>query len=168
MALIEMNELIATKNSIVKSASIQSPATIVKRARGPSADCYWSFSGAVRVFERIRLDHIVSSIRANFRNLFDQTAYQHFTLSREITLVFASQAPCSIAALADYERTIYVNPHYARAYNGRGTIKQTQNNLGRALADYKQAIRFDPTLAGAIRNWDVIMQFLRQSRETTQ
>jgi hypothetical protein len=93
MALIVNERAQATKNSIVKSASIQSPATIAKRARGPSADHYWSFSGAVRVFERIRLDHIVSSIRANLRNLFDQTAYQHFTLSREIALVFTSQGP---------------------------------------------------------------------------
>jgi Tfp pilus assembly protein PilF len=66
------------------------------------------------------------------------------------------RAPCSIAALADCERAIYVNPQYGRAYNGCGTIKQTQNNLGGALADYQQAIRFDPTLAGVIRNWDVM------------
>jgi hypothetical protein len=32
-------------------------------------------------------------------------------------------------------------PHYALAYYGRGTVKRAQNNLGGALADYKQAIR---------------------------
>jgi hypothetical protein len=98
VALIEMKELIAAKNSIVKPASIQSAATTVKSAPGPSATrcCSFSGAGAVGLFERIRLDHccgIVSSIRANLRDLFDQSAYQHLTLSREISVIFTSQGP---------------------------------------------------------------------------
>jgi hypothetical protein len=39
-----MNELIATKNSIVKTAPIQSPATIGKRSRAPRATRSFSFA----------------------------------------------------------------------------------------------------------------------------
>jgi hypothetical protein len=80
-----------------RSAAIEiSRAFLVKRARGPSATRYCSFSGEVRLFARIRLDHcwyIVSSIRAHLRDLLDKTSYQHFTLSREISVVFTSQGP---------------------------------------------------------------------------
>jgi hypothetical protein len=65
--------------------------------------------------------------------------------------------------MSDYEQALAVNGHYALAYYGRGTVKQAQKNLGGALADYKQAIRFDPSFAAAIRARDVIVQFLRQT-----
>jgi hypothetical protein len=95
--IFEMNELLATENPFMKSAFIQVPATILEPARGPSATRYCSFSGMGRLFERIRVDHcwhsLVRSIRAILRGSLDSSAYQQFSLSREISIVFTSQGP---------------------------------------------------------------------------
>ena len=58
----------------------------------------------------------------------------------------------SLAALADYDRAIELNPNYATAYNNRGNAKERLGQHDAAFADYDRAIELDPTFAIAYSN----------------
>jgi hypothetical protein len=79
----------------MKTISIQLPATILKRVRGPSPiDC-----GPISTLlvKGIRLYHNLSSvvqrIRVVLSGLTDKSAYQQVSLGREIFAVFTAQGP---------------------------------------------------------------------------
>jgi tetratricopeptide (TPR) repeat protein len=48
------------------------------------------------------------------------------------------------AAIADYSKTIALDPRFAPAYNNRGNLYQLQGNLDKALEDYQQALTLQP------------------------
>ena len=45
-----------------------------------------------------------------------------------------------------------INPKYAKAYNNRGLAYYYKGDYKRAIADYDQALRFNPALDVARRN----------------
>src|SRR5215510_2910059 len=55
-------------------------------------------------------------------------------------------------AIEDYDRSIKVNPRYAKAINNRGLAFQKNGDLTRALADFDQSIKLDPKSAPAFAN----------------
>ncbi len=55
-------------------------------------------------------------------------------------------------AMADYDRSIQLNPNFAQAYNNRGAIFNDRGSFDRAIQDYDQAIRLNPNYALAIYN----------------
>ena len=52
-------------------------------------------------------------------------------------------------ALADYNKTIEINPYFANAYNNRGLLYHAKNEPDRAIADYSKAIEINPKYANA-------------------
>ena len=51
-------------------------------------------------------------------------------------------------ALADFDRSISINPNFAQGYAGRGNVKHTQlQDYRGALADYNQSIQLKPDIA---------------------
>jgi tetratricopeptide (TPR) repeat protein len=53
-------------------------------------------------------------------------------------------------ALADFDRSISIDPNFAQGYAGRGNVKHTQlQDYRGALADYSQAIQLEPGYAVA-------------------
>jgi tetratricopeptide (TPR) repeat protein len=56
------------------------------------------------------------------------------------------------AAIADYDRTLELDPGFARAYNNRGAARFILGDSGGAMNDYNQAIALDPRGADAYRN----------------
>lgn len=55
-------------------------------------------------------------------------------------------------ALADYDKSIGVDPTYARAFDSRGNAYYSKRDYDRAIADYGQAIKLDPNSAIPLRN----------------
>ena len=55
-------------------------------------------------------------------------------------------------ALADYTKSIEINPNDAFAYVRRGEIYQTLENYQSAIAEYDKALDIDPQIAGAYIN----------------
>jgi len=55
-------------------------------------------------------------------------------------------------AIADYDRSIGVDPTNAKSFDLRGNAYAGQRNYERAIADYDQAIKLDPKLAAAFRD----------------
>lgn len=47
-------------------------------------------------------------------------------------------------ALADFNRSISINPKYAPPYGGRANILSAKGDLDKALADYDKAVELDP------------------------
>jgi hypothetical protein len=91
---------------IMKAISIQLPATIFKRARGPSP----IHCGPIPTLlvKGIRLYHNLSSsfqrIRVVLSGLTDNSAYQHVSLGREISTVFTAQGPLIYRCQSDHAR----------------------------------------------------------------
>ena len=52
-------------------------------------------------------------------------------------------------ALADYDRAIELDPHYAEAYYARGNLHASRGDNGQAIADYGHAINYNARLAAA-------------------
>ena len=55
-------------------------------------------------------------------------------------------------ALADYNKTIAINPDFAQAYVNRGVLYNDQKKWELALADYNKAIAINPDFAQAYNN----------------
>ena len=55
-------------------------------------------------------------------------------------------------AMADFNKSIRVDPTYPSAYNNRGIAWYRRGDLNRAIADYDQAIRLDPKYEYAYAN----------------
>ncbi len=51
------------------------------------------------------------------------------------------------SAIADFTKSIKLNPNLAEAYYHRGLVYAEQNNYQQAIADYDRAIKLDPKLA---------------------
>jgi tetratricopeptide (TPR) repeat protein len=49
-------------------------------------------------------------------------------------------------AIADYDKTIALDPKYAIAYDNRGIAYKAKGDNDRAIADHNEAIRLDPKL----------------------
>lgn len=49
-------------------------------------------------------------------------------------------------ALADFEKSISINPNYAEPYHGRANIFSEEGKNEKALADYSKALQLKPTL----------------------
>ena len=57
-----------------------------------------------------------------------------------------------VAAKADYQKAIWVNPEYANAYNNRGNMRFWDEDVEGAIADYTEAIRLNPCFCEAYCN----------------
>jgi tetratricopeptide (TPR) repeat protein len=55
-------------------------------------------------------------------------------------------------AIADFDKSIGVDPTDARAFNGRGNAYYGKHDYDRAIADYDQALKLDPKNAISFRN----------------
>jgi lipoprotein NlpI len=53
------------------------------------------------------------------------------------------------AAVADFNRTLQLNPKLAKAYDNRGLAKFSRGDLDGAMADFNSALQLDPKLAPA-------------------
>jgi tetratricopeptide (TPR) repeat protein len=68
-------------------------------------------------------------------------------------------------AFDDFNRTIELNPEFAKAYSNRGALYVVANDLPAALADYGRAIELDPNLAIAHRGRGRVCHLLGQLDE---
>lgn len=59
-------------------------------------------------------------------------------------------------ALADYNKSIELNPSNSVVYNDRGNVWVDKGQYNQAMADYDQSIRLDPTYAKAFTNRGVL------------
>ena len=57
-----------------------------------------------------------------------------------------------VAAIADYDRTLEIDPQDAAAYNSRGNTKASMGEYEAAIADFDQALKIDPQYAVAYNN----------------
>jgi tetratricopeptide (TPR) repeat protein len=57
-----------------------------------------------------------------------------------------------VAAKADYQKAILLNPAYASAYNNRGNMRFRDKDMRGAIADYTEAIRLHPGFCEAYCN----------------
>jgi lipoprotein NlpI len=51
--------------------------------------------------------------------------------------------------VADYDKSIELNPHFDKAYHNRGTLKKAKGDWGGALGEYNKAIELNPKFAWA-------------------
>src|SRR2546422_11430609 len=55
-------------------------------------------------------------------------------------------------AMADFTKAISIDPKYAMAYHGRGTILLQKGDFDAAIADYNRALELAPRFANSYRN----------------
>src|SRR6478735_10618624 len=55
-------------------------------------------------------------------------------------------------ALQDYDRSIKINPSYAKAFNNRGVAYKKKGETDRAIKDFDSSIKFDANYASAFAN----------------
>ena len=48
-------------------------------------------------------------------------------------------------AISDYDEAIRQNPRYVRLYFDRGTVHLNKRDYGRAMADYRELLKLDPS-----------------------
>jgi tetratricopeptide (TPR) repeat protein len=73
-----------------------------------------------------------------------------------------------VAARADYQKAILVNPEYANALNNRGNMRFRDENIEGAIADYTEAIRLAPSFCEAYCNRGMARQRLGRYDEARQ
>ena len=64
-------------------------------------------------------------------------------------------------AIADYDRTIAINPKNADAYGNRGAIYNSKGQYDRAIADYDRAIALNPKYANMYGNRAIAYYYLK-------
>jgi tetratricopeptide (TPR) repeat protein len=65
-------------------------------------------------------------------------------------------------AIADYDAALSLDPKFQRAYNNRGAARRGKGDRTRALQDYAEAVRLNPSDATAAGNYkDVSLQLER-------
>jgi tetratricopeptide (TPR) repeat protein len=65
-------------------------------------------------------------------------------------------------AIENYEKSININPEYARAHFNLGSVLQDLNSIDLAVKSYKRAIQINPEYAEAYNNIGVIFQSLEK------
>ena len=78
---------------------------------------------------------------------FGQTAEEYFNSGFE-----KAEAKDFYGAIADYNKTIELDPNDAYAYVNRGFSKNVLKDYFGAISDYTKAIELDPNFAGAYGN----------------
>ena len=73
-----------------------------------------------------------------------------------------------VAAKADYQKAILVNPEYANAHNNRGNMRFWDGDMVGAIADYAEAIRLAPSFCEAYCNRGMAKQRLGRYDEAQQ
>jgi tetratricopeptide (TPR) repeat protein len=58
-------------------------------------------------------------------------------------------------AIADFGRSLELNPNYANAYNNRGEAYRRKGEVDRAIADFGHALELNPKDANAYNNRDL-------------
>jgi tetratricopeptide (TPR) repeat protein len=66
-------------------------------------------------------------------------------------------------AIADFDRTIEINPRYANAYFNRGELLISRDQVQEAMRDYEQAIELGPTDAAMYNSLGMAYSKLRQT-----
>jgi len=56
------------------------------------------------------------------------------------------------SALADFQKSLGLNPNYANTYNGRGVVYRDKGEFDKAIADFDKALELQSDLAGAYNN----------------
>jgi tetratricopeptide (TPR) repeat protein len=118
----------------------------------------------------VALDHLLSRLRVGQQAIdMDQTDPQGFACRngdgfREFPLLTLTANVLNsrglrneksgrfLAAKADYQKAIWVNPEYANAYNNRGNMRFWDEDIEGAIADYTEAIRLNPCFCEAYCN----------------
>ncbi|MFQ5607220.1 MAG: tetratricopeptide repeat protein, partial [Candidatus Zixiibacteriota bacterium] len=62
------------------------------------------------------------------------------------------------AALKEYRATIRIKKDYANAHNGMGRIYLTQEKYGKAIAAYRQSVKYNPKGYRAYYNLAIAIQ----------
>ncbi|MBI4825474.1 MAG: tetratricopeptide repeat protein [Nitrospirae bacterium] len=71
-------------------------------------------------------------------------------------------------ALADYDRSIKIDPKYVKPYNNRGVLYVSMKKYDEAMKDYNRAIELDPKLAQAYSNRGVAYGILGDYEKAIQ
>jgi tetratricopeptide (TPR) repeat protein len=118
----------------------------------------------------VDLDHLLSRLRVGRQTIdIDHTDPQGFDCQcregfREFPLLTLTANVLNsrglrneksgrfLAAKADYQKAIWVNPEYANAYNNRGNMRFWDEDIEGAIADYTEAIRLNPCFCEAYCN----------------
>mmetsp|Transcript_19513 Transcript_19513/g.59008 ORF Transcript_19513/g.59008 Transcript_19513/m.59008 type:complete len:107 (+) Transcript_19513:50-370(+) len=65
-------------------------------------------------------------------------------------------------ARSDFSHAIELDGNNAKAYSNRGALLLLEARYKDALADFEQAIRFDPHCEIALRNHELAMQHIKE------
>ena len=89
-------------------------------------------------------DPLYASSQSNLTSL-SEVIDKHPTIRRPTTCAARPMAKpgCNEQALADFNKAISLDPHYAQAYANRGLVYRRTNKLDLALADYDKALSID-------------------------
>lgn len=128
-------------------------------------------------------DHLLSRLRVGERTIdIDHTDPQGFDCKNcqnflELPLLMLAASVLNsrglenekkgkfIAAKADYEKSILVNPKYANAFNNRGNMKVREGDIEGAIEDYSEAIRLNPDFCEAYCNRGMAKQRVGRYQE---
>lgn len=118
----------------------------------------------------VDLDHLLSRLRVGRQSIDidhtdpqgfdcqDYKSFREFPLLTLIANVLNSRGLRHesrgnfVAAKADYQQAILVNPEYANAFNNRGNMRLWDGDIAGAIADYTEAIRINPRFCEAYCN----------------
>jgi tetratricopeptide (TPR) repeat protein len=68
-------------------------------------------------------------------------------------------------AILDYNKSIAINPNYARAYNDRGIAEHDLGQYRQAIDDYNKAIAINPSFAWAYNNRGISKSSIGQKQQ---
>jgi len=80
-------------------------------------------------------------------HVFGQTAAEHFNVG-----VKNFSAQNYVAALAEFNKAIELDPNNSKAYNNRGIVKNILNDSTGSLTDFNKAIELEPENVSAYKN----------------
>jgi len=134
----------------------------------------------------VTLDHLLSRLRVGPQTIdLDHTdpqgfgcrnreGFREFPLPTLIANVLNSRGLRSehkgalLAAKADYQKALWVNPEYANAFNNRGNMRFWEEDIVGAVADYTEAIRLHPGFCEAYCNRGMANHRLGRYEEARQ
>jgi tetratricopeptide (TPR) repeat protein len=141
---------------------------------------------SLNLYLLVDLDHLLSRVRAGPQTIdIDHTDPQGFDCHnykgfREFPLLSLTANVLNsrglkyersgnfVAAKADYQKAILVNPEYANAFNNRGNMRLWDEDIAGAIADYTDAIRLNPCFCEAYCNRGMAKHRLGRYEEARQ
>ncbi len=87
-----------------------------------------------------------------------QDSYRHFKKSTELTY-----SGKYAEALEELEKSLLLNPYYAKAHNERGVVLLNTGRHQESIACFERAIQLDPELAIAYSNYGFVLALMGQT-----